>query len=312
MKVGQEFLGMIRPFVFRRYLDYTAIDEIKSMKEKIDISQKRKERGQFNVKLGKGGIREIEFFVQAIQLINGGKDPGIREKSTLKTLHCLRERAYITPEEEMNLKDAYKFLREVEHRLQIFHGRQTQSLPDKVESIEKVAKTLRFKDNPYENFTKKLKKTTDNVHKIYSRLFYEPKKKLEEDASEQILYLLEDENALESLSDYGFVNPEKALHNLKLLSEGPPFAHYSAKARVPFAKDCSFSYYQNHLLSSTRHGTCKYGKVYINCRGKVNAPFPSCRKQDNYGAACKSLRDKRFSFTVSDRASRTPRLLYNP
>ena len=71
------------------------------MKEKIDSNQKRKERGHLNVKLGKGGIREIEFFAQAIQLINGGKDPGIREKSTLKTLHCLRERAYITPEEEM-------------------------------------------------------------------------------------------------------------------------------------------------------------------------------------------------------------------
>ncbi len=240
MKVGQDFIDMIRPFVYRRYLDYTAIDEIKSMKEKIDSNQKRKERGHFNVKLGKGGIREIEFFAQAIQLINGGKDTGIREKSSLKTLHCLRERKYITLEEEMNLKDAYIFLREVEHRLQIFHGRQTQSLPDKVESIEKVAKTLRFKDNPYETFTKKLETTTDNVHKIYSRLFYEPKKKLEEDASKEILYLLEEDNALESLSGYGFVNPEKALHNLKLLSEGPPFAHYSAKARALLKKIAPF------------------------------------------------------------------------
>ncbi|MEE8423705.1 MAG: bifunctional [glutamate--ammonia ligase]-adenylyl-L-tyrosine phosphorylase/[glutamate--ammonia-ligase] adenylyltransferase, partial [Thermodesulfobacteriota bacterium] len=240
MKVGQDFIDMIRPFVYRRYLDYTAIDEIKSMKEKIDSNQKRKERGHYNVKLGRGGIREIEFFTQAMQLINGGKDPGIREKNTLKTLQCLRARKYITHGDETSLRDAYIFLREVEHRLQIFHGRQTQSLPDEVDCIEKVARTLRFTDNPYEDFTKKLYTVTDTVHKIYSRLFYEPKKKLEEDASKEILYLLEDDNALESLSDYGFANPEKALQNIKFLYEGPPFAHYSAKARTILQKIAPF------------------------------------------------------------------------
>jgi glutamate-ammonia-ligase adenylyltransferase len=229
-RLGEDFIDMIRPFVFRRYLDYTAIDEIKSMKEKIDVSLRRKGRGLFDVKLGKGGIREIEFFVQAIQLINGGKDPSIRQKSTLKAIRCLREKEYITPEEEMNLKDAYIFLRDVEHRLQIFHGRQTQLLPDNAEAIEKVAKTLRFKDSPYQDFTKKLDTVTENVHTIYNKLFYEAHKKLEEDSSKEILYLLDEDNALESLLGYGFLNPEKALHNLKLLSEGPPFAHYSAKA----------------------------------------------------------------------------------
>ena len=91
-----------------------------------------------------------------MQLINGGKDPVSGEKSTLKTLQCLRVRKYITPGDETSLRDAYIFLREVEHRLQIFNGRQTQSLPDDVDCIEKVAKTRRFTDNPYEDFTKKL------------------------------------------------------------------------------------------------------------------------------------------------------------
>ena len=97
IKLGQDFLNMIEPFVFRRYLDFTAIEEIRGMKERIDLSLLHAAIDAVDVKLGVGGIREIEFFVQAIQLTNGGKDRSIREKNTLDTIEMLKKKGYITP-----------------------------------------------------------------------------------------------------------------------------------------------------------------------------------------------------------------------
>ena len=120
---------MICPFVFRKYLDFTAIEEIKSMKEKIDLSLLRRNPDAIDVKLGAGGIREIEFFCQALQLIHAGKDTLIRERNTLKTLEALLTRKYIKEEEESALRQAYVFLRDLEHRIQIVEGRQSQAIP---------------------------------------------------------------------------------------------------------------------------------------------------------------------------------------
>lgn len=123
------FLQMIRPFVFRRYLDFGSIEEIKSMKERIDLSLLRRNPDTVDVKLGQGGIREIEFFCQALQLINGGKDHEIREKNTLKTIEKLFLKGYINENEAGVLKDGYVFLRRLEHRIQIVEGRQSQAIP---------------------------------------------------------------------------------------------------------------------------------------------------------------------------------------
>ena len=120
---------MISPFIYRRSLDFPAIEEIKALKKKIDDTLKKKNLEKGNIKLGAGGIREIEFIVQAYQLLFGGRDKSLREPNTLITLQRLRDRDFITQDEYQGLEEAYVFLRKLENMVQISFGLQTHILP---------------------------------------------------------------------------------------------------------------------------------------------------------------------------------------
>ncbi|MFQ5962578.1 MAG: glutamate-ammonia-ligase adenylyltransferase, partial [Candidatus Methylomirabilales bacterium] len=126
--LGRKFLEMVTPFVYRKYMDQTAIQEVRAMKERIEQSLRHDRKLHRDVKRGYGGIREIEFTVQAFQLLHGGRDPWIRGANTLRTLHRLAARRYLSDEECEALVRAYVFLRTVEHRLQILHNLQTHTL----------------------------------------------------------------------------------------------------------------------------------------------------------------------------------------
>jgi glutamate-ammonia-ligase adenylyltransferase len=125
--------AIVRPFVFRRYLDFGVIDAIRNMHAQIRAEVKRQERlhpdRSNNVKLGRGGIREIEFLAQVFQLIRGGRDAALRERSTRATLRLLAERELIPADSVAGLLDAYTFLRNLEHRLQYLDDAQTHTLP---------------------------------------------------------------------------------------------------------------------------------------------------------------------------------------
>jgi glutamate-ammonia-ligase adenylyltransferase len=125
--------AVVRPFVFRRYLDFGVIDAIRTMHAQIRAEVGRQERlhpeRSNNVKLGRGGIREIEFLAQVFQLIRGGRDPALRERSTRATLRLLAERGLLEPDSVQQLLAAYEFLRNLEHRLQYLDDAQTHSLP---------------------------------------------------------------------------------------------------------------------------------------------------------------------------------------
>ncbi|MGJ9417779.1 bifunctional [glutamate--ammonia ligase]-adenylyl-L-tyrosine phosphorylase/[glutamate--ammonia-ligase] adenylyltransferase [Massilia sp. CMS3.1] len=125
--------AIVRPFVFRRYLDFGVIDAIRNMHAQIRAEVKRQERlhpdRSNNVKLGRGGIREIEFLAQVFQLIRGGRDPALRERSTRVTLRLVAERELMTQETVERLLEAYTFLRNLEHRLQYLEDAQTHTLP---------------------------------------------------------------------------------------------------------------------------------------------------------------------------------------
>src|SRR5574341_1232166 len=127
--VGREFMHRITPFVYRIYLDYGAIAEIRDMKQKINSDVEQKGRTHRDVKLGYGGIREIEFVIQALQLIYAGRDRTLRERNALKALHTLSRKGLITYQEHEALSKAYVFLRTVEHRIQVLDDLQTQTLP---------------------------------------------------------------------------------------------------------------------------------------------------------------------------------------
>lgn len=142
--------AIVRPFVFRRYLDFGVIDAIRNMHAQIRAEVKRQERlhpeRSHNVKLGRGGIREIEFLAQVFQLIRGGRDPALRERSTRKTLLLLAERELLPQETVERLLQAYGFLRNLEHRVQYLEDAQTHTLPANPDDRLAVARMMGFED----------------------------------------------------------------------------------------------------------------------------------------------------------------------
>jgi glutamate-ammonia-ligase adenylyltransferase len=141
LELGACFSREIRPFVWRRTMDYQAIQDIRSMKRRIlDVKNlHHKALFGYDVKLGRGGIRDIEFFVQTQQLISAGRDPSLRVPQTLKALERLNARGWIDEKACDDLTRAYCFLRNVEHRIQLQDDRQTHCLPDNEEAIAQIA-----------------------------------------------------------------------------------------------------------------------------------------------------------------------------
>src|SRR5262249_53763679 len=127
---GAQFLRNMEPFIWRKYLDYAAIQDIHSIKRQIHshAGHGRVAGAGHNIKLGRGGIREIEFFAQTQQLILGGRDRNLRNSATLGALAALRARGVISDEAERDMADAYRFFRKIEHRLQMIDDQQTHTL----------------------------------------------------------------------------------------------------------------------------------------------------------------------------------------
>ncbi len=146
MALGRRFIGLLEPFIWRKYLDYTAIAEIHAMKRRIHAAKGHAEIAVagHDVKLGRGGIREIEFFVQTQQLIFGGKLPDLRGVETLSMLQQLRRDGWLSTRAVSDLKRAYRFLRRIEHRLQMIADQQTHRLPRSVLDLERFARFCGF------------------------------------------------------------------------------------------------------------------------------------------------------------------------
>lgn len=143
---GSAFLQEIRPFVFRRFLDFQALDELRIMRDRILAEAVRPSARwkQFDVKLGVGGIREVEFLVQSMQLVYGGRRPELEESNTLRCIDRLREVDLLPNGVASELREAYIFLRRVEHWVQLDQNRQTQKLPASEEALERLSLSLGF------------------------------------------------------------------------------------------------------------------------------------------------------------------------
>ncbi len=240
--VGAEFLSRITPFVYRKYLDYNAISEIRDMKQKINDDVKLKGKTHRDVKLGYGGIREIEFVIQALQLIYAGRDRTLREKSALKALHMLSQKGLITYQEHDDLSRAYVFLRTVEHRLQMLDDLQTQTLPADEHDLRTLARRMgyRMPAGEAESLLRDYAEHTKNVRSIYDQLFaFTSDEDAAEESSQDMAILLDPETpeqeSVALLARLGFRNPVKAHRNLRLLQEGPAFVHQTPRSRKLFA-----------------------------------------------------------------------------
>lgn len=171
-QLGMTFVQEVRPFVFRRFLDYQALDELRQMRDRILAEAARPGPGwhQFDVKLGIGGIREIEFLVQSLQLIYGGRHPELDEPNTLNCLDKLEGLRLLPSSTVQQLKDSYVFLRRVEHWVQLDQNRQTQKLPQSEEARSRLAVATGFDGNA-QAFLHRLEEYCAVVHGHFLQLF---------------------------------------------------------------------------------------------------------------------------------------------
>lgn len=166
--VGGEVLREIEPFVYRKTLDMSAAADLKKMKEKINAELAKSGRGGFHVKLGRGGIREIEFFATAFQLIYGGKETRLRERNTLRLLDVIALLGLVPGEEITRLKEAYIFLRRIENRLQMAEERQVHTLPTAREEQTVLSRQMGFEET--DRFLETLQEKTAFVASCFERL----------------------------------------------------------------------------------------------------------------------------------------------
>jgi glutamate-ammonia-ligase adenylyltransferase len=171
LEAGQSVLADLAPFIWRKYLDFAAIADIHAMKRQIHAFRGFGEIGVagHNIKVGRGGIREVEFFVQTQQLIAGGRQPELRVSETLVALERLEGRGWIAGEVGRELAESYRFLRTVEHRLQMIADEQTQTLPTDTDKLAGIAHFCGFAD--FGAFAAQLTAELERVQGHYVRLF---------------------------------------------------------------------------------------------------------------------------------------------
>ena len=166
-----ELDSIVRPFVFRKYLDYGTLGALRALHAEVRRDVERRELAE-HVKLGPGGIREIEFIVQALQLVRGGRDPELRVRPTLHALKVLVEKNLLPEKAGKELADAYVFLRNVEHRLQYLDDAQRHDLPQDKEDRERVAKMCSF--SSWKEFQSDLEEIRLSVTRHFNAVFAEP------------------------------------------------------------------------------------------------------------------------------------------
>jgi glutamate-ammonia-ligase adenylyltransferase len=179
--VGAAFLNRIKPFIYRRSDAQTpeaVLTQVKAVKDMIDEKMAGRGQERRNVKLGRGGIREIEFIVQAAQILCGGRLPGIRDRNTMGALERLARHKLLSPSDKTALEQAYVFLRDVEHKLQMVHDLQTHALPESPDELARCAIRLGYNAADRRAAGRKFladhRRHTANVHRIFESLFNDP------------------------------------------------------------------------------------------------------------------------------------------
>jgi len=167
----EEFFKIVRPFVFRKYLDYATLDAMRQLHAEVRREVARRELSD-HVKLGPGGIREIEFVAQALQLARGGRDPELTARPTLQVLSLLGQRNLLPADAVKELSDAYLFLRNVEHRLQYLDDAQRHDLPQDDEDQGRLARMCSF--SSWDQFRKALETHRSAVSRHFEAVFAQP------------------------------------------------------------------------------------------------------------------------------------------
>ncbi len=222
---GAQLLEMLRPFVYRRYLDFSAIEALRAMKQLIQQEVRRKGMSE-NIKLGAGGIREVEFIAQAFQLIHGGRDLSLQQRSLFAVLDTLRDQGYLPAAVTDELRDGYAFLRYAEHALQGIDDRQTQMLPETDRDRARVAFVMGF--DSWQAFHERLMHWRARIDWHFRQVIADPDEEAEVAADECVggewLPLWEDaqdeEAACRQLTEAGFADGQAAWRRIAALRNG--------------------------------------------------------------------------------------------
>lgn len=228
-ELGQEFARAIEPYVYRKYLAFAEINGIKALKRRIEQKAGQAGVSDTEVKTGRGGIRDVEFAIQFLQLLNGGDLPEVRQRNTLQGMQALERVGCLTAQEYHLLYDAYRFLRKTEHRLQLLFDLQTHQLPAKEDELRKLALRMGYDGpDPLGAFLRDYREKTDLNRKILDHLLHETFQGDEHGAEPEADLLLDPNPDPETiravLGRYPFRDIPGAYHNLtQLASETVPF-----------------------------------------------------------------------------------------
>ncbi|MFO1242145.1 MAG: bifunctional [glutamine synthetase] adenylyltransferase/[glutamine synthetase]-adenylyl-L-tyrosine phosphorylase [Rickettsiales bacterium] len=227
---GDRFQRALQPFIWRRHLDFAAINDILSIKRQMHAPQEGSlHLPGHNIKTGHGGIREIEFLVQIYQLIWGGRLSVIRRRPTLEALEMICEEFLIEEKKKNDLNDSYYFLRTLEHRLQMVADQQTHSLPLDMQSYQKIAGFMGFED--FGSFSDVLRSHLDQVNTIYSDAFKDTIP-LESKGNLMFTGVDHDPETLKTLREFGFSSPESVSEKIMDWHKGGRRSTRTPRART--------------------------------------------------------------------------------
>jgi glutamate-ammonia-ligase adenylyltransferase len=229
-KLGAEFIEMVQPFVYARHSGENVLQQMAAIKERIEREIVREDRLTRHVKLGIGGIREIEFIVQSFQVLRGARLVSLRERSTLRALPLLVKTKMLSEPEAKALAEAYRFLRNVEHRLQMEMELQTHTIPDEERALYRLARSMDFPT--VQKFLAAQAAHTSAVRKIYEAVLVHSTQTISRTGE----MLLAPEKLPDVLASAGFTDVPAAVKTVENLLHGPGFVHVSQRTKELFAQ----------------------------------------------------------------------------
>lgn len=233
---GKAFLDDLEPFIWRRSLDFAAVDDIRAIAKQIQAVGRRSRilAGGHDVKLGRGGIREIEFYAQVLQLVYGGRRPALRRPGTLQALETLAREGLVEAADAEALSKAYRYLRALEHRIQMLEDEQTQVVPIADATRLRLAALTGYSD--LAAFDRDLTALLTDVHDRFSRQFQDGESLATEKGSLVLTGVEPTPDTRATLEAYGFSDPERVWTRLAGWAAGKARAARTERARALFSR----------------------------------------------------------------------------
>jgi len=242
-QLGKRLMDELQSFIYKKYLSQSAVQEIKSVKTRIEFEAYKRGEEMMGVKLGKGGIRDVEFLVQFLQMLHGGHEPAIRTSNTLGAINALVTHGCLDPGHGRILEHAYRFLRVTEHRLQLYEQLKIHSLPAAEDEQERLARMMGFTPSTLHKTARQIYLRIYRSHKEAVRALFE---KLfvavcEDHGSHELHEVvfdpdLDEARARELLAPYGFQDARRAYHILQSLSDPAGSFHWEQRTRHGFVR----------------------------------------------------------------------------